>query len=213
MNETALALPDITSAKLPMAYERAKTALATCSSIDECWEWADKMAALASYAKQSEDETLLKLVMRIKARAVRRCGELLKTFNKGVGRPENSILVDTISSQRQAAEQAGLSKGQEVDAVRVANVPLEDFEAVVESDSPPTISQLAAAGTVPRPPGFARATFAIGTLSRFAQFCKQNDALLLAAAVMPHEYEGVQRDVAVIDQWLDLFITHVGDQQ
>jgi hypothetical protein len=46
------------------------------------------MAALASYAKQSEDETLMKLAMRIRARAVRRCGELLKTFQNQGARTE-----------------------------------------------------------------------------------------------------------------------------
>jgi hypothetical protein len=33
-----------------------------------------------------------------------------------------------------------MSKDQEVTAVRVANVPAEDFEAAVESDDPPTIT-------------------------------------------------------------------------
>ncbi|WP_157814419.1 hypothetical protein [Rhizobium sullae] len=46
-------------------------------------------------------------------------------------------------SQRQAAEDAGLSKDQQVQAVRVANVPAEEFERQVESDAPPTIAKLA----------------------------------------------------------------------
>jgi hypothetical protein len=47
-------------------------------------------------------------------------------------------------SQRQAAKQAGLSKDQEKQAVRVANVPDDDFDAAVESDDPPTVTELAA---------------------------------------------------------------------
>lgn len=39
-------------------------------------------------------------------------------------------------TQRVAAEQAGMSKDQEVQAVRVANVPAEEFELAVESDDP-----------------------------------------------------------------------------
>ena len=31
-----------------------------CSSLDECKEWADKAAALASYGKQMDDDTLFK---------------------------------------------------------------------------------------------------------------------------------------------------------
>ena len=71
-------LPDIATAKLPAAYTVAKRALAECGKIDECKDWADKAAALASYAKQSKDESLFKAAARIQARAIRRCGELLK---------------------------------------------------------------------------------------------------------------------------------------
>jgi hypothetical protein len=42
---------DISSARLPATYEQAKLALASCERIDECWEWANKAEALASYAK------------------------------------------------------------------------------------------------------------------------------------------------------------------
>jgi hypothetical protein len=45
--------------------------------VDECVSWADKAMALASYARQVDDETLRKLADRIKARAIRRVGEFL----------------------------------------------------------------------------------------------------------------------------------------
>ena len=47
------------SAKLPSSYQAAKEALAACEAIDECKDWADRMAALASYAAQAKDEELL----------------------------------------------------------------------------------------------------------------------------------------------------------
>ena len=71
-------LPSISNAQLPAAYSVAKKALAECEKIDECKDWADKAAALGSYARQSKDESLFKLATRIQARAIRRCGELLK---------------------------------------------------------------------------------------------------------------------------------------
>lgn len=40
-----------------------------------------------------------------------------------------------------------MSKRQQVTAVRVANVPDEQFERVVESDNPPTVTKLADMGT------------------------------------------------------------------
>jgi len=90
-------LPDIARAKLPESYERAKTALATCNRIDECKDWADKAAALASYAKQADDKSLFELATRIASRAVRRCGELLEPFDargdhrKSGGAPTSSV--------------------------------------------------------------------------------------------------------------------------
>jgi hypothetical protein len=51
------------------------------------------------------------------------------------------------TSQRQAAAKAGLSKHQEKQAKRVAAIPRDEFEALIESDSPPTVTALAARGT------------------------------------------------------------------
>jgi hypothetical protein len=41
-------------AKLPRNYEEAKTAIASCYKIDECLNWADKAAALASYHRSKK---------------------------------------------------------------------------------------------------------------------------------------------------------------
>src|SRR5262245_38639552 len=46
-----------TAAQLPAAYEAAKDALAKCDQVDECKDWADKAAAIASYARQAHDDT------------------------------------------------------------------------------------------------------------------------------------------------------------
>src|SRR5262249_44021456 len=123
----------VSDARLPATYEQAKAALAQCSQIDECQEWANKAEALASYARQAEDDTLRKLADRIQARAVRRCGELLKQFDGRQGqnlpgaKSDAAVTLNALT-QREAAEAAGLSKRQQVTAVRVANVPVEQFE-------------------------------------------------------------------------------------
>jgi hypothetical protein len=83
--------------------------------------------------------------MRIQARAVRRCGELLKEFEPA--KNQYDAQADGGPSRAQAAQEAGLSKRQEKTAVRVANVPEEEFEAQIESDSPPTVTALAEQGT------------------------------------------------------------------
>lgn len=142
-------------ASLPKSYEAAKAALANCVSIDECKDWADKAAALASYAKQANDEEMMRQSTRIRDRAIRRCGELLKQIEpaKG-GRPSETRAVgDPSFSRKEAAAGAGISPRQAKQAIRVANVPVEDFERQVESSNPPTVTKLAEQGkrSAPRP--------------------------------------------------------------
>ena len=177
-------LPSITpaQARLPRTYEAAREALATCQDIDECKDWADKAAALASYAKQAEDETLMKMAARIKARATRRAGELLSQIEpaKG-GQPHQSTWEgDRPSSRTDAARSAGLSPHQTKQAQRIAAVPEPEFEAQVESNSPPTLTQLAQQGIKPKPRpvvdlkgrdarDFNRALHFLGTFENYAR--------------------------------------------
>jgi hypothetical protein len=157
----------LSDARLPVNYEQAKAALVQCSRIDECQEWAIKADALASYARQAHDDTLRKLADRIHARAVRRCGELLKQLDGRQGQnlpgAESGDAGDastSIMTRREAAEQAGLSKDQQVTAVRVANVPAGEFEQAVESDKPPTVTALAGMGKQSRPAAAAESSTA-----------------------------------------------------
>lgn len=136
-------------ARLPASYEAARQALAECERIDECQDWADKAAALASYAKQAEDRALFEYAERIRARAVRRCGELLKKTKPAKGGDRKSKGGHPpVDSRKAAARDAGLSEHQAKQAMRVASVPTEDFERQVESPHPPTVTALAVAGTL-----------------------------------------------------------------
>jgi hypothetical protein len=228
----------VSDARLPATYEQAKIALAQCSRIDECQEWANKAEALASYARQADDETLFRFAKRIQGRAVRRSGELLKEIN-GKGNNQHSRGTPTKLTQREAAEQAGLSKDQQVTAVRVANVPAEQFDAAVESDKPPTVTALAemgkqsrpapaagpsaapeptpppaaaapaAAPPVAAPAGFKQATHLIGVVRDFAAFCEVNDPVVVAGGLMKSEVHEVRSFVGVIDGWLDRFVVNL----
>lgn len=151
-------LPNAQNANLPATYEAAKMALANCNRIDECKDWSDKAQALASYARQSEDKEMETTAMRIRARAIRRCGELLKEIEKGHGKHWESKrdAADPSISRKAAAEDAGLSARQAKTMIRVANVPQETFTEQIERDTPPTITSLAQQGTQPmkKPPMF-----------------------------------------------------------
>jgi hypothetical protein len=50
------------------------------------------------------------------------------------------------SERRQAAEAAGMSRGQMWRAMKLASIPEDEFEALVESDEPPTVSELVEVG-------------------------------------------------------------------
>lgn len=213
----------VANAKLPETYESAKTALANCASIDECMTWADKAEALAAYARMADDQTLRKTCDRIQARAIRRMGELLKQIEPATGKNNQYAQMkekgaQPLQSRQKVAAEAGLSQHQAKQAVRVANVPPSVFDAQVESDHPPTVTNLAQQGTAARatvaqtpnrPEGFAAATNLIGTVERFAQFCASQDPEIIAAAVMPHESKEVREHVATIDAWLDRFVVNL----
>jgi hypothetical protein len=202
-------------ATLPVNYERAKEALRTCSSIDECKDWADKMAALASYAKQADDMTLHNLATRISARAIRRAGDLLKTFENegaGAGRPPKSPVGNHSQlpemTRRRAADAAGLSPHQELQAVRVANVPAEEFEAALESDTPATVTKLAEMGKTSRPrttTGFIEATQALGLIHRCADFCGTYDASFIVGGVTPAERPEAVAQLQSVMTWFRTF--------
>lgn len=142
-------LPAVKTAALPAKYECAKVAIREASQVDECKDWADKAAALASYARQSQDEEMEKTAMRIRARAIRRCGELLREIEKQRGGDRRSKGREVPFDRKTAAHEAGLSPDQAKDAIRVARVPSEHFEAQVESATPPTITLLAEQGKKP----------------------------------------------------------------
>jgi hypothetical protein len=210
----------VSDARLPATYEQAKAALAQCSRIDECQEWANKAEALASYARQADDDTLRKLADRIQGRAVRRCGELLKQYQTGPqgGRPKENGDGAGPVSQAQAGADAGMSERQIKTAARVANVPTEQFETAVESDEPPTVTALAEMGKQSRPvpaaaappatapAGFKQATHLIGVVRDFAAFCQQNDPVVVAGLLTKSEIHDVRSFVGVIDGWLDRFV-------
>jgi hypothetical protein len=147
----------VKNAKLPVNYERAREALEKCEQIDECKDWADKAAAMASYAKQADDDSLFKTATRIKGRAIRRCGELLKAIEKAKPGPRpkcelGSGAVSQLSPRQAVAEAAGLSQRQQNDALRIASIPKREFEKAIEAEKPPTLTALAKQGTKPATP-------------------------------------------------------------
>ena len=220
MNAVALpTLPNVADARLPATYEAARAAIAQCEQVDECKTWADKAAALASYARQAKDDSLRVMAVRIQARAERRCGELLKQIPRadeatryrqaGAGPPV---------TRTSAAQEAGLSDRQRKTALRVASIPEPEFERQVESPAPPSITRLAEQGTVTRVVSSddvrhcadpVRAARALKTFTTFAAFCEEHDPVELARAFGQQDVESLRGFVTALDGWLDRFVTNL----
>jgi hypothetical protein len=225
-NGAVPATVNTSEARLPASYEAAKQALANCEQIDECVTWADKAAALASYAKQAKDDELMKRSTRIRDRAIRRAGELLKQIepqDKGGDRKSDHGEGDhTVISRADAARQAGMSKHQQVQAVRVANVPAEEFERQVESENPPTVTKLAEQGKQPAPtpkpvidlkgrdPGeFNRSLHFVAEFEDYAKAISKFDLAIILPGLSPDEAARVRTAIAKIDSIHDSIITRI----
>lgn len=218
---------DVNQASLPASYENAKNALAECARIDECQSWASKAEALASYAKQADDDTLRKMADRIQARAVRRAGELLKQIepDKG-GRPaKTKDGADRSFTRKEAAAEAGMSERQQKTAIRTANVPEDQFEKAVESDNPPTVTQLSEQGKQTRKPkenvvdlqgrnpeSFKVATRAQGMLRDAVEVAGKTDPATFVEGLLPHEQKQVREQIHQLDAWLDQVIVRLKDE-
>jgi hypothetical protein len=148
-----LNIPATVSAPLPATYEAARSALAHCQAIDECKDWADKAAALASYARQSEDLELEKMAIRIRQRALRRASEIARQMMQphGTNRFSDRDHATGISIPKEKVQEiSGFSRRQLDTALAIGNIPQEDFDRQVESANPPTLTELARQGVQKR---------------------------------------------------------------
>jgi hypothetical protein len=102
--------------------------------------------ALASYAKQMDDPSLFSMAQKIRDRAVQRGGKLLLQVKSAKG-ARTDLGGAHPTSRKTVAKNAGLSPDQAKQMIRVASVPHEKFEAMVERAKPATVEQLAEAGT------------------------------------------------------------------
>jgi hypothetical protein len=193
---------DTTNARLPSSYVAAKTALLECTRVDECLAWANKAYALASYAKQARDESLKNMALRIQARAVQRCGELLRAVKPQSGKRTDRD-VGGAPTRMEVAHSAGMSRGQMRAAIQVASVPKEQFEYLVEGDMPPTITKLSQHGvrSQGRIPDAIRE--AMHALRHFAHTTRQVDAIVAAQYLRGHQsYLITEELIPEIREWL-----------
>lgn len=212
------------SARLPANYEAAKLAIAEASKVDECKDWADKALALASYARQAKDQALEIMATRIRVRAIRRVGALLLEVEKAQGgdRKSGKIKKEGVrlfDSRKSAASKAGISEFQAKQSIRVANVPEATFEMQVESENPPTVTELARQGTQKRKvrpiyeeQGMSKEAFQAGMyfrgdLRRMAEATQKYDPQMIVDGSTPDERKRIREWVGIIDSFNDRLIS------
>lgn len=199
---------DTSTARLPSTYQAAKAAIRQCASVDECKEWADKAAALASYAKQSQDDQLEQMARRIRARATRRAGEILKQIEPGQGaRDPRRGKGDRPPLRTEAASAAGLSRHQQKQAARIANVPDEAFEEMVENGA--TVTEIAQAGTQRREPNRDEARALVSAAKAYIERLDKIDIPGAVAALSPTQRAELRMMIARLDGEHDRIVTSI----
>ena len=211
---------DVEGAPLPAVYSAARRALMQCEKFDECQAWADKAEALASYARQANDNDLRRMCDRIQARAIHRCGELLNEVPPATGAHRKRDGTGPLSSRASAATEAGLSERQRKTALRVANVPADEFEKAVEADEPATVTALARMGTAKRPPpdylkgrdpnDFEQATRLIGLFHAFNRDAAKCDLDSALRGLSDRERDDLRSAKSIAQTWINS-LTEISD--
>lgn len=226
MSAALATIPSVEKAKLPTVYVEATKALEKCERVDECKDWADKAAAIASYARQMNDDEMLNFAMRIKDRATRQFGVLMaKMPANPEGRPpKNSAGTrPVIETRATIQEHLGVSDHQVKQALNIAAIPKKEFDRLVDAPEPPTLTELAQRGReikreeappakTPRPmtahlagraaEDFAEATKGAGAVKEFAEEVADLDPVAVGRGLDSREKQRVLGDVESGIAWL-----------
>ena len=127
-----MAKQQIDTAQLTPMYEDAKRSLAVLARVDEVKEMYDKHAAIAHYAKQIKDNSLLYYAERVYARALARIGELIEELSW--------------KERQETAKANGLSLTDATHAVNIAALPKKILDKFVEKTPPMPKSRLSHEG-------------------------------------------------------------------
>lgn len=116
-------------------YDAACAALAAASKVDEAKSIRDKAEAMRVYARQAQNLELERQAIKIRLRAERRAGELLREAKengtrekRGGDRKSKSRNVTLIS-----LADLGITNRQSADWQRLADIPRADFESCLAS--------------------------------------------------------------------------------
>jgi hypothetical protein len=125
-----VALPRASLAAIAPDYEAMRQAIAKCEKVDEIAQLADVAVAAQAYYRQSRDVENEIGASRVRVRAERRLGEVLKRMRemgerRGPGNPQLS------SDATIGLPELGITRDRASRAEALASVPEEEFEAAM----------------------------------------------------------------------------------
>jgi hypothetical protein len=112
-------------------YDAAVLAIAKAHRVDEVKSMADQAAALATYARQTKNHEAERMMMEIRVRAERRCGELIAAVKKtGQLTRGNKSKVHgaDLTPKPMSLESIGLTKNDSSNFQKLAAIPTKIFE-------------------------------------------------------------------------------------
>ena len=114
-------------------YSAARHALEEAVRVDEVKDIRDKALAMAAYAKQAGDNSLIQLATEIRVRAERKAGQMLAQMPKATGAKGVGPIAVVVNDRNHSPtlKDLGISKDQSSRWQKLAAVPDDKFEQAV----------------------------------------------------------------------------------
>jgi hypothetical protein len=116
----------------PKLYDQMRKAIAACHSVDECKNISDRSKAFSAYFKQMNDDTSVRLFNEVKLRAFRRMGEIIIAGMDFSQCESHSAKVRLVRASTSDIEIESLNDSQLLNAIRLAELPEDGFEAAID---------------------------------------------------------------------------------
>lgn len=136
MSSEIVALDHTALASVAPSYERRRLAIAECSRVDEVANLADQAVAAQAYFRQSQDLDNEIEASRIRVRAERRLGQILKEMAASGERATKQGTLKQAPMSRGATSaptlaDLGIPRDRARRAMQLAEVPEPEFEAAL----------------------------------------------------------------------------------
>jgi hypothetical protein len=118
-------------------YDSMCRAIAECEAVDEVKDMRDKAMALELYARQAQNFEAERTAQRIRVRAEKQCGRLLKVEPKAKGGKPYQAVTGTSEVPVKPLAEYGITKNQSSQWQQLADVPDDAFEAALSDEFEP----------------------------------------------------------------------------